>query len=350
MRVLIIGGTGLISTAITRELVRRAEQVTVYNRGRREAAAPAGAALLRGDRTDHAAFEAQMTDHAAFEAQMAEAGPFDCVIDMVGYAAGDAESAARAFRGRVGQFIFCSTVDVYRKPATRYPYTEDEPYGGLNTYSRDKVRCEETLRRASEEGAFPLTIIRPAATYGEGRGPVHTFGGRTSYLDRLRKGKPIVVHGDGSSLWVACHRDDVARAFVAAVGNARTYGRAYHVAGEEWLTWDDYHRQVAAALGAPEPRLVHIPTDLLGTVAPRRAAIAVENFQFNNIFDNSAARRDLDFRYTVPWLEGARRMARWLDDHGGIEDSDADDFEDRLIAAWERAGAGMAAGFSEDRA
>lgn len=328
MRVLIIGGTGLISTAITRFLVERGDDVTVYNRGRREAQAPPGATLMLGDRTDY----------PAFEQQIAGAGTFDCAIDMVGYAPEDGESAVRAFGGRVGQLIFCSTVDVYQKPASRYPYTEAEGYGGLNAYSRNKVVIEKRLWQAFHNGAFPLTIIRPAATYGEGRGPISPLSGRNMYVDRLRKGKPIVVHGDGSSLWVSCSRDDVARAFVAAIGNERAVGRAYHAAGEEWLTWDTYHRQAAEAIGAPAPDIVHIPTDTLVRAAPKRAAIIAENFQFNNIFDNAAARADLGFRPTTSWMDGVRRMVAYLDEHGLVEKSDRDTLEDRLVDAWRRLG------------
>jgi nucleoside-diphosphate-sugar epimerase len=326
MKVLIIGGTGLISTTITRELLERGDDVTLYNRGRSDASVPipSGWKALTGDRTDYAVFEAQM--HAA--------GTFDCVMDMVGYLPGDAESAVRGFKGRVGHFIFCSTVDVYDKPAARYPYREDEPLSGLGTYATHKVACERILSAAHERGDFPLTIIRPAYTYGEGRGPVHSFGGSTRYLDRIRKGKPIVVHGDGNSLWVACHRDDVAHAFVAAAGQPRTYGKAYHVTGEEWMTWNQYHQQVALAMGAPAPQRVHIPSDLLAQIAPQHAGINAVNFQFNNIFDNSAAHADLDFRYTVKWADGVRRMVAWLDQRNRIEDSAADPYEDRLIAAW----------------
>jgi nucleoside-diphosphate-sugar epimerase len=325
MKILIVGGTGLISTSITRLLLERGDEVTHYNRGKLDLyPVPPEVRQIRGDRTDY----------AAFERQTGQAGQFDCAIDMVGYTPGDAESAARAFRGRVGHFIFCSTVDVYLKPASRYPYVEDEGYGGLNTYSSNKVVCERVLRAAHERGDFPLTIIRPAYTSGEGRGPLNPFGGGTAYIDRLRKGKPIVVHGDGSSLWTACHRDDVARAFVAATGQPHTFGKAYHTPGDEWMTWNTYHQRVAEALGAPDPKLVHIPTDVLLRAAPNRAAIISENFQFNNIFDTTAARTDLGFQPTVTWIEGVRRMAAWLEERGRIESSDADPFEDRLIAAW----------------
>lgn len=329
MRILIIGGTGLISAPLTAMLLAQGDDVTHYNRGKLDLyPTPPQVKTVHGDRTDY----------PVFERQMAELGRFDCVIDMVGYLPADADSVVRTFRGQTGHFIFCSTVDVYRKPATRYPVTEDDVYGGLNTYSRNKVLIERTLLAAQAAGDFPLTIIRPAYTYGEGRGPIHSFGWSTSYVDRIRRGKPVVVHGDGSSLWTACHKDDVARAFVAATRNPATIGRAYHTPGEEWLTWNEYHRQVAEAIGAPPPDLVHIPTDVLAKAAPKHAAIVVENFQFSNIFDTTAAHRDLGFTYTIPWREGARRMVDWLDAHNAVEPWDADPYEDRLVAAWRRSG------------
>jgi nucleoside-diphosphate-sugar epimerase len=248
----------------------------------------------------------------------------------------------RALKGRTGQYIFCSTIDVYQKPATRYPYREDEPYGGLNPYSSNKVLCEKLLTEAHQRGDLPVTIIRPAYTYGDSRGILHPVNWGLSYLDRVRRGKPIVVHGDGSSLWVACHVDDVSAAFIGAIDNTKTYGKSYHTTGEEWLTWNRYHQLVAEALGAPEPTLVHIPTDLLVKVAPKHTHLIEENFQFNNIFDNSAARADLGFRYTIPWVEGVRRTVAWLDARHMIPNSDDDPFEDRLIAAWQQAGTALA--------
>lgn len=325
MKILILGGTGLISVAITREMLDRGEDVTLFNRGKSTLPLDPRAKVIHGDRTDYPAFEKAM--HTA--------SLFDVVIDMVGYLPEDGLSAVRAFGGRVGHFLFCSTVDVYRKPAFRYPYVESEPYGGLNAYSRNKVVLEKTLREAESRGAFPLTIIRPAYTYGESRGPVHPAGGSTMFLDRIMKGKPVIVHGDGSSFWVACHRGDVARAFVAAAGQPRTFGRAYHVAGEEWMTWDSYVKIIAQTMGWPAPRIVHIPTDILMKLDPQRYAIVGENFQFNNIFDNTAARTDLNFRYTIPWAEGVRRMAGWLIANHHIDDSDQDPAEDRLIERWQ---------------
>lgn len=326
MRILIIGGTGLISTPMTHFLLERGDDVTLYNRSSTPSRVPQGTRVVQGDRKQYAAFEAQVRG----------LGDFDCVIDMIGFVPEEAESAVRAFEGHVGQFIFCSTVDVYQKPATRLPYTEAEPYGGLNAYSSNKVLCEQILWAAHERGSFPLTIIRPAYTYGESRGLLYPFGTGATYFERLRAGKPIIVHGDGNSLWVCCHVDDCARAFVGALANPKALGKAYHTTGEEWLTWNEYHQQAAQAIGAPEPNLVHIPVDLLMKFSPDRARIITENFTFNNIFDNSAAHNDLGFQYTIPWKEGVRRAYTWLENNNQMPHGGDDSFDDQVIATWGR--------------
>jgi nucleoside-diphosphate-sugar epimerase len=332
MKILIIGGTGLISTPITRLLLERGDDVVLVNRGRSETRFDGSIRRLVSDRNDF----------AAFEAQMAQAGPFDCVIDMVCFTPAQAESAVRAFQGRTGQFIFCSTVDVYSKPAARFPYREDEPRNALTDYGRNKAKCEDIFMAAQQRGDFAATILRPAMTYGEGAALVNTFGWNTTVLHRLRQGKPIVVHGNGQALWVVCHVDDCARAFVNAIGNARTFGKAYHVTGEEWLTWDNFYRGIARAMNAPEPTLIHIPADLLARLAPRDVGITTFNFQYSNVYDNTAAKADLGFQYTIPWVEGARRTIAWMDSKGLINGSD-DPFFDQLIAAWERLCAEMTA-------
>jgi nucleoside-diphosphate-sugar epimerase len=327
MNVLIIGGTGLISTAITRFLVERGDDVTIYNRGKRTADVPSNIKRIQGDRKDY----------GAFEKQMSKLKHFDCVIDMVCFLPEDAESAIRAFTKRTEQYVFCSTVDVYTKPAKRYPITEvAEKQPNLSfPYALNKAKCERILFNAHQHGDINLTVIRPAYTYGEGAGIVHTFGWGTYLLDRIRRGKPVIIHGDGTSFWAACHRDDVGRAFANSAGNKKAFGKAYHLTGEEWMTWDRYHQVIAEAMGAPSPRLVHVPTDFLGKIAPQQAEWCVENFHFNNIYDNSAARADLWFRYTVPWVTGVRRVVNWLEQHDGIENSDVYLFYDRIIDAWE---------------
>ncbi len=333
MKVLIIGGTGLISTAITHNLVERGYNVTVYNRGMQNAEIPECVKKIIGDRKDYKSFEAQMKD----------LGHFDCVIEMIGFVTEEIESDIRAFSGRVDQFIFCSTVDVYTKPSKFYPITEDAERQPSTTfpYAYEKAKCERLLENALENSAFKLTIIRPAYTYGEGRGLLHPFAGGNHFLDRIRKNKPIIIHGDGSSLWVACHRNDVAKAFANAVGNANAYGKAYHVTGEEWMTWDQYHQRIAEAMNADAPKIVHIPTDLLRKVFPKTAEWTAENFQFNNIFDNTSAKLDLDFQYSIRWIDGVKLVVKWLDEYNQIENSDNHPFYDRVISAWERLGENM---------
>jgi len=336
MKVLILGGTGVISSAITQQLLRRGDiEVTLFNRGKSERRFEGDVKTLRGNRYDYLPFVQQMQ-----EAQKAEGG-FDTVIEMIGYGRDDAESLVEAFGGRISQVIFCSTVDVYAKPYDFYPVTEAHRLEGRNDYARNKVLCERVLRNAAVDRQFALTILRPAHTYGEGSGLIHSMGWSSGYLDRLRKGKPIIVHGDGQSLWSSCHVDDVARAFVNAVGNPKATGRCYHLTGEEWIPWNRYHETVTAAMGWQLPKLVHIPTDLLVRLAQLRAGVCYDNFQFNNIFDNTAAHTDLGFRYTVPFAEGVRRTVTYLEERGLIADCEKDPLDDAILAAWEKHCAAM---------
>lgn len=335
MKVLIIGGTGLISTAITRYMQDNGDEVMHYNRGQAASQLVDKVPTITGDRRDL----------ATFEAQMAEAGYFDCVIDMIGFQPHEVQSAVRALRGRTAHYIFCSTVDVYSKPAGKYPITEDAQRNPRASfpYAYAKAQCERVVEEAHGRGDFAATIIRPAYTYGEGQGLLHTFRGGMYYLQRIREGRPIIVHGDGSSFWCAAHRDDVGFAFAQAAGNEQAFGKSYHVTGEEWMTWDHYHQRVAEAMNAPEPDLIHIPTDRLVQVLPIHAAWCAENFQFNNIFSNRAAREDLGFAYTISWSEGVSRVVAWLDARSRINGNDEPAFYSRLLASWERSGFEMAA-------
>lgn len=330
MRVLIIGGTGIISTGITRLLIERGDEVVLYNRGRRPSLVEGNYTTLTGDRRDF----------KTFEKQMAEAGNFDCVIDMVCYLPEEAESAVRAFNGRSQQYIFCSTVDVYTKPAAVYPITESAERlpSKKFMYAYHKARCEELLFAAHKRGDLVVTSIRPGHTYGEGgNNLLHALGHGTYHVDRLKKEQPIIVHGNGRSFWPTCHRDDVAVAFVGAIGNEKALGRGYHVAGEEWMTWEGYHQGLAKAIGAKAPEFVHIPTDALVRMAPQEALLTEVNFSYNNLFDNTAAREDLGFRVTIPWVEGARRTIQWLEENGMLEKSEDFPLYNQIIEAWQKA-------------
>ncbi|MGQ9524562.1 MAG: NAD-dependent epimerase/dehydratase family protein [Armatimonadota bacterium] len=326
MRVLIIGGTGLISAGITNILLERGVQVTHYNRGVRSHEFDGRVETVIGNRYNH----------SAFEAQVAGLPNFDCVIDMIGYSPEDVQSLLRALGRRMGHLIFCSTVDVYARPASSYPVKESEPFRPAAwDYAQKKAQCEKILWEWYEREGRPLTVLRPVHTYGEQGAILHTFGWSSYHLDRLKKGKPIIVHGDGSSLWSSVHRDDAALAFANAVCNPVAFGKSYHLPGDECVTWNQYHRIVAEAIGAPEPRLVHIPTDLL-YVVDKRAFITAINFQYNNCFDSTAAKRDLGYQYRITIAEGARQIYEWHVRNSKLEDSDEVPQDDKIIAAWER--------------
>lgn len=295
MRVLVLGGTGTISTGVTRQLIARGDVVTLFHRDRAHELADAH--HIYGDRANVDDLKRAL-----------DSGPFDAVIDMICFTRAEAELAIGVFRGTIPQYVFCSTVNVYTKAVDSYPITEDTPREPLASfaYAYNKALAELSFQEAADTGAFALTIIRPAATYLNSA--VAPIGSYQLYIERLRAGLPIVLHGDGSSIWTVAHRDDVAAAFVAALGNSVAFGRAYHVTGEELLTWNSYWRILSEAAGVSDPRIVHIPTDVLAVLGPAESEWCVENFQHNNIFDNSAAARDLGYRYTTHWRDAVNRF------------------------------------------
>jgi nucleoside-diphosphate-sugar epimerase len=325
MDVLLVGGTGLISTAITRQLVDAGHDVTLFNRGESDPEIP-DVERIEGNRYDD-------SFRGAFEGLT-----FDAAIDMICYDGDHADAAIDALGGRIEQFVFCSTVDVYERPAPVQPITEDAARAPVTGYAEGKIAAEDRLL-ATE--AFETTVIRPWHTYGESRTNANLSGsiGDAPMFGRMRAGLPIVVHGDGTSMWGACHREDVARAFVNALGNETAYGETYHVTSEEPVTQETYHRRIAAGIGAPEPEFVYIPTDLLHEALPERTQGLVDHFQYSTVFDNSKARRDLDFEYTIPLEEGARRGAAWLDERDRIRSPDEDPEYDRIVEAWREASA-----------
>lgn len=323
MDVLIIGGTGVISTGITQQIGATGHDTTCLTRGETDADVPEDIDFIQGDRNNRADL-----DRAAMEVEP------DCVIDMVCFEPDQAEAAIDVFEGRITQYIFCSTVDVYHRPPASNPVQEGasrEP--PVSDYGENKAECEDLFMAAHEDRKFKTTIIRPWSTYGEGGTVFHTFGQGTYYLDRIRQGKPIVVHGDGTSIWGSCHRDDVGLAFVNAVGNDTAYGEAYHVTSEEIITWNQYYRRVARAMDAPEPELIHIPTEQLWKVLPERTEMLEAHFQYSTVFDNSKAKRDLDFKYTIPFEEGIRRTIDRLEAEDAIDPWDTEN-DDAVIEAW----------------
>jgi len=326
MNILFIGGTGLISTAIARQLLGDGHQVTLFNRGKTESRLPPGAQEITGDRKDYAAFEQAFADKR-----------YDVVVDMVAFHPDDTASAIRAFAGRCGQFIHCSTVCVVSGPVQQIPTSETEPYHSIGGYGKNKIMCEQMLLQAHADNGFPVTIMRPSHSYGEGGGLLRAFGPGDTFPDKLRKAKPIIVHGDGQGLWASCHVDDVARGFIAVMDNPKCLGEIYNITGDEWMTWDELHQQTADVVGGTfQP--VHLPADVLYKAAPSLAGGTYEIFAWPSVFDNSKIKRDTDYTgQTISFKEGIRRTLAWLEANEKLKAAEDGDYEDKLIAAWQSA-------------
>jgi nucleoside-diphosphate-sugar epimerase len=323
MDVLFLGGTGLISTAIGRKLLARGERVTLFNRGKSENRLPDSPNLtvITGDRKDRSAFESAFADRH-----------YDVVVDMIAFSTDDTESAIRAFSGRCGQFIHCSTVCVYSGPPFSIPTPETEPYHSVGGYGKAKAAIEERLLAEHAQNAFPATILRPSHSYGEGGGILRPWGPWDTFVSRLRQGKPVIVPGDGTNLWASCHVDDVAEGFIAVMGKPETFGQTYNITGEENMTWNTYHEQVAEVVGGTfEP--VYIPTHVLVDRAPALSGGLNEIFAWPSIFVNDKIKAVGYPGQTISFKEGTKRTLDYLEARGKLKPS-GDEYEDTLIAAW----------------
>ena len=302
MKALFIGGTGFISTAVSRQAVAGGVELYLLNRGLR-GAAPPGTHALTAD------------VNRPEEVRAALRGlRFDAVVNWIAYTPEDIERDLSLFKGRVGQYVFISSAAAYQKPPARYVITEETPLvNPFWDYARGKIACEERLLRAHAEEGFPATVVRPSHTY-ETNFPVAVGGGGTYTLaDRMKKGLPIVVHGDGTSLWTLTHAEDFARGFLGLLGNAQAIGQAFHITSDEVLTWGQIYGTVAEALGV-EANVLHVPSDFIARVVPRLAGTLHGDKKWSAVFDNGKIRRFVPgFRAAVPFSEGIRRTLAWFE-------------------------------------
>lgn len=332
MKILVLGGTGTISRYIVSSLASQGHELILLNHHEKDTH---GLPNVRVELCDR-------KDYPAFISKCREIGPFDCVYDMITFTPEDANSSVEAFANNAKQVVFCSTVDVYTKLADRYPVKEDGERNALTSfpYAYRKKICEDIYMEADKKGLFHTTIIRPAHTYSEGSPKSHllfnvfeTAPGPSYLLDRIKKGKPIIVHGDGMSVWGSTHGSDMASAFVGALGNEKAFGKAYTAAGNESWSYRKYYEVVAEVMGVPKINFVFIPMDLLLKLEPEKAHLCGENFMYNNIFDTTAARTELGMTSNVSWREGVKRCLDYFDAHGGLNNSDNEEyaFYDRII-------------------
>jgi nucleoside-diphosphate-sugar epimerase len=325
MKVLFIGGTGIISSACSQLAVERGFELYLLNRGETHRPAPEGVEVIRGDIRAPEAVRELLDDRR-----------FDVVVDWVAYTPEHIETDLALFRGRVGQYIFISSASVYQPPPS-LPITESTPTGNpLWGYAQAKVDCEDRLVRAQRTGELPVTIVRPSHTYDRTLFPVR--GGYTM-VDRMRRGKPVIVPGDGTSLWVMTHHLDFARGFLGLLGNPRAIGEAVHITSDEALTWNQIYTTMAQAAGAT-PHLVHIPSDLIAAFNPDWGGSLLGDKSHSKIFDNTKIRRLVpDFVASIPYARGAREVQAWYDADPArqVIDEKFSSIMDHILSAYESA-------------
>ena len=324
MKVLFIGGTGVISSACSRLAVKRGIDLVLLNRGQTARPIPEGARVLQGDIRDRASVARALGEST-----------FDAVVDWIGFTPEQVEADIERFQGRTGQYIFISSASAYQKPLSSLPITESTPLDNpFWAYSRAKAACEERLMQAYREEKFPITIVRPSHTYDRTKVPLL---GHYTDLDRMRKGKRVIVHGDGTSLWVLTHHEDFAKGFVGLLGNSHAIGHAFHITSDEVLTWNQIYTLLAQAAGV-EPQIVHVPSDLIAAFDPEVGAGLLGDKAHSVIFDNNKIKRLVpDFAATIPFSQGAKEIIAWFDADPArqVVDTQVNHLIDRIIAAYE---------------
>ena len=338
MKVLFVGGTGLISSACTRLAVERGVELFLLNRG--SDPDRGGATSLVADAHDEAATEGVLAGHR-----------FDVVVDWIAYTPEDIERDLRLFRHRTDQFVFISSASAYLKPLGDWIIREDTPLANpFWDYSQNKIACEQRLMRAYREDGFPVTIVRPSLTYGDTQVPlsVNSWERPFTAIARMRAGRPIIVPGDGTALWTMTHNTDFAVGFVGLLGRRAAIGHAFNITSDEVLTWDEIYRQTAAAAGA-EARIVHIASDFIAACLPEWSGTLLGDKSGSAVFDTTKIKRFVpDFRAVTPYAEGIRRTVAWFDADPARQliDAEMDARWDRLIAAYEQGLANAVAGFA----
>jgi nucleoside-diphosphate-sugar epimerase len=323
MKVLFIGGTGIISSACTPLAVEQGFDLYLLNRGQTSRPVPEAAHILHGDIRDQASVNRALGNLV-----------FDVVVNWIAFTPEHIETDLALFQDRTQQYIFISSASAYQTPPANLPVTEstplDNPYW---RYSQAKIACEARLMRAYQEVKFPVTIVRPSHTYDR---TVIPFEARYTVVDRMRQGKPVVVHGDGTSLWVLTHHRDFAKGFVGLLGNTQAIGQAFHITSDEWLTWNQIFEIVARAAGTTV-RMVHIPSDIIAEVNPDWGAGLLGDKAHSLIFDNSKIKRLVpDYAATIPFSRGAAEIMAWYDADPArqVVDKGLDRQMDDLIAAY----------------
>ena len=308
---LFLGGSGVISSACSWHAVELGLDLSVLNRGKNTSRPlPPEARRLMADLDDPQSVKEAIGDRH-----------YDAVVDWLGFTPAQVQARADLFRGRTGQYVFISSASAYQTPPARLPITESTPLRNpFWEYSRDKIACEELLTSLYRVEGYPVTVVRPSHTYDRTMVP---FDGGWTAVERMRRGKEIVVHGDGTSLWTLTHHRDFARAFVPLLGHRRTLGEAFHITSDDVLTWDQIACALADAAGV-EPRIVHVPSYAIVAADPEWGAGLLGDKAHSMVFDNSKVRSvNGGVVSTTRFEQGAREIVAWYDEESSRRRVDA---------------------------
>lgn len=327
MKVLFIGGTGTISYNCSKLAIEKGFEVSLLNRGKSTLREPlVGAELISADIRQPDTVRQALGDRH-----------FDVIVEFVAFNPSHIEVDLDLFLGRTNQYIFISSASAYQTPPEKLPVTEETPLDNpFWQYSRDKASCEARLMRAYHEEGFPVTIVRPSHTYDEGYIPVT---GRWTFVDRMLQGKPVIVYGDGTSIWTMTHSTDFAKGFVGLFGKEEAIGQAYHITSDEWQTWNQIVGKLAEAVGV-EPKIVHVPSDLIAQFDSEWGDGLFGDKAHSFILDNTKIKTLVpEFVCTVPFREGIARSVEFHRRHPELQviDSKFNDTVETILASYAKA-------------
>lgn len=326
MKVLFIGGTGTISQAVSKEAVKNGMDLYLYNRANNNHLAPKEAQVIKGNIRNIDESQKKLKDHN-----------FDVVVDWVAFTEEDIQNDIKLFKNKTKQFIFISSASAYQKPQTSYLIDESTPLSNPYwKYSQNKIACEKILMNQYRENNFPVTIVRPSHTYGNTSIPaaINSSKAPWSLIDRMRKGKPILVHGDGSSLWTMTHNSDFAKAFIGLIANKQAVGHAFQITSDETLNWNQIYEEIADAAGVTDLNLVHIASEKIAEYDSSYWGKLLGDKAVSVVFDNSKIKRFVpNFKAVIPFAQGITKSINYFENHSYLQkiDQDWNDLMDKII-------------------
>lgn len=328
MKVLFIGGTGIISEGVSRRAIEDGHELYILNRGTRTQFIPKGAKITTGDiRNIDSCVKALENFH------------FDVVVNWITFTPEHLKADIEIFTNKTEQYILISSASAYQKPPSNYIITESTPLENpFWQYSRDKIECEKIVLNEYNRTGFPVTIVRPSFTYGLSMIPaaLNSWEHPWSLVDRMKNGKEIIVHGDGTSLWTMTHNEDFAKGFVGLFGNKKSIGEAFHITSDEVLTWDEIYKAIGRAAGV-EPNLIHITSDFIVSKAPELTGALLGDKTYSIVMDNSKIKSFVPgFKAVIPFAEGIKKTVEYYLKHPELctVDNEWDNLMDKIIAAY----------------